>query len=85
MDSAPAHPPPQVARACSPAMAIGPLSQPSMLMPVIAGCNEIHAARPGEEPDLAAPPCEDLRLFDPVCLTAPDGAPRGRRRSSAVW
>lgn len=75
----------QVARACSPSMEIGPLSAPAMLMPVIAGCNEIHAARPGEEPDPAGPPCEDLRLFDPVCLTAPDGELRALTQCSPVW
>lgn len=63
----------QVARALNPSIAFGPLSAPSMLMPVVAACSEMHAALAGAEPDPAGPPCEDLRAWDPA-LALPDGA-----------
>lgn len=64
----------KVARAVSPSMQVGPLSAPHMLMPVAAGCSEMCASRPGQEPDPAAPPREDLRLWD-AGLSLPDGSP----------
>lgn len=64
----------KIARAVSPSMAIGPASAPSMLMPVISGCSEVHAAVPGQEPHPAEAPREDLRAWDPA-LCAADGSP----------
>lgn len=63
----------QVARALSPSCEIGPASAPFMLMPVAAGCSEMVASLPGQEPSAAAPPSEDLRLWDPS-LVLPNGA-----------
>lgn len=62
----------QVARSISPSMEVGPAAAPYMLMPVVAGCNEIHVARPGNEPALTDAPREDMRLVDPA-LAARDG------------
>ncbi|KAI3431262.1 hypothetical protein D9Q98_004324 [Chlorella vulgaris] len=64
----------RVARALSPSCEIGPASAPFMLMPVAAGCSEMVASLPGQEPSAAAPPSEDLRLWDPS-LVLPNGAP----------
>lgn len=41
-------------------------------MPVAAGCSEMLASRPGQEPHPAEPFQEDLRLWDPR-LVASDG------------
>ena len=71
----PHHPPPpacQVARRISPSMRVGPSAAPFMLMPVVAGCNQVHVARPGHEPSMTAEPMEDMRLLGPE-LQAPDG------------
>jgi hypothetical protein len=65
---------PQVARALTPSATIGPASAPHMLMPVVAGCPEICASRPGEEPPVWGPPREDLRTWD-ASLATPEGGP----------
>jgi hypothetical protein len=73
-------------------MEVGPAQAPYMLMPVVAGCNEIHVARPGQQPPLTAAPQEDMRLADPRLadprladprLAGAGGAalPCGRRRA----
>ena len=73
----------QVARAVSPSMEVGPAAAPFMLMPAVAGCNAIHVALPGDEPDVAGPPVEDMRLAHPRLLAGPGGEalPPERRRA----
>ncbi|KAL4431324.1 hypothetical protein ABPG75_006580 [Micractinium tetrahymenae] len=72
----------KIARAVSPSMVIGPASAPFMLMPVISGCSEIHAARPGEEPHPAEAPREDLRAWDPsLCIADGSPLPAAKRKA----
>ncbi len=57
-------------------MEVGPSRAPYMLMPVVAGCNEIHvAATSASAPPLTDPPREDMRLVDRDALSAGDGSP----------
>lgn len=64
----------KVAQLVDPSMDLGPLHKPFFLMPVVAGANAIHVARPGQEPPMAAAPQEDMRLVDPALVQA-DGSP----------
>lgn len=54
-------------------MDIGPLSQPYLLVPLLALAQLVNVSQPGSEPDPAEPFEEDMRLFD-AALTEPDGA-----------
>lgn len=63
----------QLAKKISPSMDIGPLSAPYTLVPLLAMAQLVHVARPGQEPDVAQPFAEDMRLFD-SCLAEPGGA-----------
>lgn len=64
----------RVARALCPSMLLGPMSSPYVLMPVVAGAQVLNVALPGAQPDITAPPVEDVRLMEPA-LTAADGGP----------
>ncbi|KXZ48705.1 hypothetical protein GPECTOR_26g608 [Gonium pectorale] len=57
-----------LARQVSPSMRVGPLSSPSLLMPLIASAQLVNVSEPGTQPPAMACP-EDVRLFCPQ-LTA---------------
>lgn len=63
----------QLAKRISPSMEIGPLSAPSLLVPVMALAQVVNVSRPGEEPDPAGNVPEDVRLHDSF-FSDPEGA-----------
>ncbi|PNW84735.1 hypothetical protein CHLRE_03g156550v5 [Chlamydomonas reinhardtii] len=71
-----------MARQVSPSMRVGPLSQPHMLMPLIAAAQVVNISTPGAQPHIMQAH-EDVRLLCPALAVKAPAAAGGQRPATA--
>lgn len=72
----------KLAKKINPSVEIGPMSAPSVLVPLIAMSQGVVASKPGEEPDLTGHVTEDARLLDPSLQDSHGGPVSVAKRKS---